>query len=109
MEIFRVDTSKIFDWDSFHIYFKTMFGFPENYGDNMIDWVDCMAALDDPATGMTQTNIKKGEVVVLNLINIDQFKRNCRELLEVLTECVAFINMQNLERGIKTMITLSYK
>lgn len=108
MKIFDIDTNKIMDWDSFHYYFQTIFGFSENYGHNMCDWIDCMGALDDPITGMAETQVPKGETVVLNLVNSETFKRNCKELLDVLLECTAFINMQNLQRGVKTMFALSY-
>ena len=73
----QIDASKITDWDSFHDYFADALEFPAFYGRSMNAWIDCMASLDDPTAGMTTVHVAPGDMLVLCLSGMADFKRRC--------------------------------
>ncbi len=76
----QIDGSKIVDAASFHEHFSAVLGFPDFYGRNMNAWVDCMSYLDDPEAGMTSVNVIPGDVLVLCISAVTEFKEMPRGL-----------------------------
>ena len=106
--IVRIDTRLITDWASFHDVFARLFGFPDYYGRNMDAWNDCMTYLNDPEASDTAVKAKPGEVVVLHLEHMIDFKKRCPELYEAIVECSAFVNYRRIERGNDPVLALSF-
>jgi hypothetical protein len=102
-----IDASRISDWDSFHDIFSATFGFPGFYGRNMDAWNDCMTYLDDPDAGMTSVHVVSGEVVVLCISGITDFKKRCPEIYDALIECSSFVNNRRIERDAPAILALS--
>ena len=76
MTVVKLDTRQIKDWDSFHDVFARVFGFPEFYGRNMNAWIDCMSYLDDPSTGMSAVHAVPGNVVALEVVDVNDFAQD---------------------------------
>jgi RNAse (barnase) inhibitor barstar len=104
----HIAASKISDWDSFHDVFSDTFGFPDFYGRNMDAWNDCMTYLDDPEAGMTSVHVAIGEVVVLCMSAIQDFKKRCPEIYDAIIECSSFVNYRRIERGESAVLALSF-
>ena len=104
----QIDASKITDWDSFHDFFAETLGFPAFYGRNMNAWIDCMTSLDDPAAGMTTVQVAPGDVLVLCLSGMGEFKRRCPEIYDALIECSAFVNFRRIDVGEQAVLALSF-
>jgi RNAse (barnase) inhibitor barstar len=103
-----LDCDKIVDWRSFHEEFARVFAFPEFYGKNMNAWIDCMTYVDDPDSGMSTVHCERGSVLALELLNVESFRRRCRELYEAVVEGVAFVNWRRLETGDPAVLTISF-
>jgi len=71
-------------------------------------WVDCMSYLDDPDTGMTSVNVTPGDVLVLCVSAVAEFKRRCPAVYGALIECSAFVNYRRIERGEQAVLALSF-
>ncbi|HTJ53686.1 MAG TPA: barstar family protein [Cyclobacteriaceae bacterium] len=109
MKIVDIETSEIKDWDSFHNYFSKIFGFPDFYGKNMDAWNDCMTYLDEPDSGMTTNiSVNKKDYVVLNILNVTEFKQRVPHIYDALVECSAFVNYRRIESGDAPIIFLSF-
>src|SRR5262249_48448301 len=108
MTVVKVDLSKITDWESFHSVFATELGFPSFYGRNMNAWIDCMTSLDYAADGMTSVHVAPGQVLTLQLDNVNDFRQRCPEHYAALIECSAFVNWRRLEVGEPTVLALSF-
>jgi len=94
----RIDLSTITDWDSFFDVFSHQLGFPDLFGRNMDAWIDCMTYLDEPDAGMTSVHVTPGQVLVLLLDNVCEFRVRCPEQYAALIECSAFVNWRRMER-----------
>jgi hypothetical protein len=108
MQLVRLDTRRIADWDSFHNVFAETFGFPSFYGRNMNAWIDCMTSLDDPGAGMTAVHAPPGGVLVLELEQVDDFAHRCPEQYAAVIECTAFVNWRRIELGEPAVLALSF-
>src|SRR5262249_5348008 len=108
MKSVKIDCSRIDSWDSFHWVFDEAFGFPEYYGMNMNAWIECLADLDDPDSGMTSIHMGKGEVLVLELLNVSHFRREHPELYAAIIECSAFVNYSRIDDGQEPILALSF-
>ena len=108
MKKVKIETDKIKDWDSFHNEFKTKFGFPDFYGNNMNAWIDCMSYLDDPKAGMSKITIDKGDMLVIEMDNIKSFKKRCPEQYNALIEGMAFVNHRLIEQNENPILTFSF-
>ena len=106
--VVKLDTRRIVDWDSFHEVFSEVFGFPDFYGRNMNAWIDCMSYLDDPPAGMTSVHVSPGDLLVLQLEDVDSFARRCAEQYEAIIECTAFVNWRRIEQGEMAVLALSF-
>lgn len=103
-----IDASRITDWDSFHEIFAEKFGFPGFYGRNMNAWNDCMTYLDDPDAGMSSIYVASGDVVVLCISAVAEFRKRCPEIYNALVECSAFVNYLRIERDSPAVLALSF-
>ena len=108
MPVIRIPTSRIVDWDSFHDVFKELLGFPSFYGRNMSAWVDCLTTVDDHGSGMTSMTVDAGDVLTLQLDDIDSFARRCPEQYAAIIECTSFVNWRRLEVGSRSILALSF-
>jgi hypothetical protein len=104
----QIDASKITDWDSFHDCFSETLGFPDFYGSNLNAWIDCMTYVDDAGAGMTTVHVAPGEVLVLCISGMADFKKRCPEIYEALVECSAFVNFRRIETGRQAVLALSF-
>ena len=103
-----IETEQISDWDSFHNTFAEILGFPDFYGCNLNAWIDCMTCLDDPDAGMTSIHVTRGDVMVLCVSAVRDFRRRCPEIYDALIECSAFVNYRRIERGEPAVLCLSF-
>lgn len=103
-----IDASRITDWDSFHDTFAETFGFPGFYGRNMDAWNDCMTYLDDPDAGMSSIHVAPGDVVVLCISAVTEFRKRCPEIYDALIECSSFVNYRRIERDAPAVLALSF-
>ena len=108
VNLVKIDCANIKDWGSFHEEFARVLGFPDFYGRNMDAWIDCMSSLSDPNDGMTQIHCEKGEVVTIELANINDFKSRCPEQYDAIIECSAFVNWRLIEIDQPPVIALSF-
>jgi RNAse (barnase) inhibitor barstar len=106
--IVRIKTQSITDWSSFHNVFAQTFGFPDYYGRNMDAWIDCMTYLNDPEGTDTAIQAKPGEVVVLHLEHVVDFRKRCPAIYDAIIECSAFVNYRQIETGNDPVLALSF-
>ena len=106
--IIKIDANRITDWSSFHHVFTVAFGFPEFYGRNMDAWNDCMSSLDAPEDGMTKIHISSGNVVVLQIENIQDFSIRCPEQYAAIIESSAFVNYSRIIKGLDPLLSLAF-
>jgi len=108
MQLVKLDTRRITDWDTFHDAFAEAFGFPSFYGRNINAWIDCMTILDDPEAGMSMVHAPTGGVVVLELEFVGDFARRCPEQYAAILESAAFVNWRRIEIGQPPVLALSF-
>ncbi len=108
MVVVRVPCERIADWSTFHDVFCEVLGFPAFYGHNMNAWVDCVTYADDPGAGMTRVTVGEGEMLTLQLDEVDGFARQCPEQYEALVECAAFVNWRRIEVGERPIVSLAF-
>jgi RNAse (barnase) inhibitor barstar len=101
-----VDCSRIRDWESFHMEFSIVFGFPSFYGKNMDAWIDCMTSLDAPSDGMSTVHCAPGTILIIELHHAEDFARRCPEQYEALNGCAAFVNSRRNEVGAPSVLAL---
>ena len=99
MQLMKLDTRRIIDWETFHDLFAEVLGFPDYYGRNMNAWIDCMTDLDDTPTG---------GIVILELEHVDDFSHRCPEQYQAIINGTAFVNWRKIEIGEPTVIALSF-
>jgi len=87
----RINTKQIKDWKSFHQLCKEELGFPDFYGMNMDAWIDCLSYLDD-GDGMSRFNLAKGEILLIEISDTEDFNSRLPEIFDALVECSAFVN-----------------
>ena len=104
----KINASKILNWKSFHSYFQREFGFPEFYGRNVNAWMDCMEDLDKPDHRMSTFTIKKGQMLVLHLTNVEELKSKAPDIYNMLLECPAHINRNRMTSGELPLLILSF-
>ena len=105
--VVQIDLGRITEWESFHDVFAEAFGFSSYYGRNMDAWIDCMTYLNDPLGTDTSVSAPAGEIVVLQLNNVDDFIKRCPDQYDALVECSAFVNYRQMERGCGPVLALS--
>jgi Barstar (barnase inhibitor) len=108
MPVVRLDTRRISDWDSFHSVFAEVFGFPAFYGRNMNAWIDCIDYLDVPGAAMSSIIVEPGDVLTLQLDEVDSFATRCPEQFEALIDCAAFVNWRRCSQGEGAVLALAF-
>jgi RNAse (barnase) inhibitor barstar len=100
-------TEAIYDWKSFHVECQRAFGFPDFYGRNMDAWIDCMSSLrsDD---GLVSTRLPAGEMLELELGDVDALRERVPELIEALVLATAAVNRRFMENGEAPAIALIF-
>jgi RNAse (barnase) inhibitor barstar len=106
--VVRINGSRILTWQSFHSYFQREFGFPEFYGRNIDAWIDCMGDLDKPENRMSTFTVKKGQMLVFHLTNVDELKSKAPDIYYALMECSAHINRSRMGSGELPLLALSF-
>lgn len=106
LQIVRLQTKSVTDWDSFHLMFAETIGFPDFYGRNMDAWNDCMTYLDDANAGMTNITVAPGELFCLEVADAADFQRRVPEIFRTFIECAAFVNWRRTEQGERPVIAL---
>ena len=103
-----IDAGEITSWDDFHATFAKKFGFPKFYGCNMNAWIECMDSLDAPEDGLSKLHAPPGGIVLLELVHVDAFARDHRELYDALVAAVAFVNFRKVEADEAPVLALSF-
>lgn len=104
-----IDTGEITSWEDFHTTFAKAFGFPSFYGRNMDAWIDCMSSLDAPEDRMSTVHAPPGGIVLLDLLNVNEFARNQREFYDALVDAAAFVNFRRIDAGETPILALSFQ
>src|SRR5689334_4184875 len=104
----KIDASKFTGWDAFHDCFALALGFPAFYGRNMNAWIDCMTDVDDVGAGMTAVHVAPGDVLVLCLSGMAEFKKTSPEIYDALVECSAFVNFRRIDMDRPAVLALSF-
>jgi RNAse (barnase) inhibitor barstar len=106
--IVRIPGERITNWQTFHDVFADALGFPDFYGRNMNAWIDCLGYADDLDAGMMRITVAPGEVLTLQIEEVNQFARRCPAQYEALIECATFVNWRRIQVGERPIIALSF-
>ena len=87
----RLNSGAITDWPSFHAECRRTLGFPDFYGANMDAWIDCMSSLDDN-DDMVGIHLGPGEMLFLEVPDIEALNARVPEVVSALVECTGFLN-----------------
>jgi hypothetical protein len=104
----RLDLGSVTDWGGFFDLFAAKLGFPDFFGRNMDAWINCMTSLDSPDAGMTSVHVPRGQVLVLELEGVSEFRRRCPDQFTALVESAAVVNWRRLENGEPAVLTLAF-
>ena len=108
MKTIRLETNSITDWDSFHAQFATLMGFPGFYGCNMDAWIDCMSHLTNPNEGLAEINLEKGEALVIQVLNSNDFIKRLPEIFDALVRCTASVNKRYVIHKESSVVALAF-
>ena len=86
-------------------YSRTLLGSPIS---NLNAWIDCLTCADDAEAQMVGCPVPNGEVLTLQLDNVDEFAARCPEQYEAVLDCAAFVNWRRIERGNPPILALSF-
>jgi hypothetical protein len=67
-----------------------------------------MTYLNDPDVSDMTIKAKSGEIVVLHLEHVTDFRKRCPELYDAIVECSSFVNYRQIEIGKDPVIALSF-
>lgn len=104
----KLQTEKIRDWDSFHIVFSELMGFPDFYGRNMNAWIDCMSYINEPGALMSHVSLNPGEILALEIVGTENFAHRLPEIFTALVECASFVNLRHVNKGNPPVIVLVF-
>ena len=90
-KVFRIKSSLITDWDSFHAVFKEALNLPDYYGKNMDAWIDLIDEMTD-------------EPLILDMGDCSQMPL---EIFSAILECAAFVNYRRLEMNESANLIIS--
>ena len=71
-------------------------------------WIDCMSYVDDPDAKMSGVTIEKGDVLVLEVLDTEDFEKRCPDQFHALIECSAFVNRRHIEIGGAPVLSLTF-
>jgi hypothetical protein len=94
----RLNGDNILDMASFHSECKTVFGFPEFYGNNLDAWVDCLSYLRDDE-GMSKFKLADNEILTIEITHSAGVQTRLPELLEDLSMCIDLMNERYEDYG----------
>ena len=103
-----LNPNAIYDWASFHRESQHALGFPVDYGRDMDAWVDCMISLRDDADRRVGVRLGEGEMLQLELAEVEQVRERVPEFLETLVDAVAEVNRRFVEAGQSPAVTLIF-
>lgn len=103
----HIPTRQIRDWDSFHTVFADVLGFPKFYGRNMNAWIDCLTYADED-DGMRSVTVAPGQVLTLQLDEVEAFAARCPEQYAAIIEGSAFVNWRRIEVGDPPVLALAF-
>jgi hypothetical protein len=98
MATVRLDSSRILDWESFHMTCCETFGFPDFYGRNMNAWIDCLTYLDQ-GDGTSRFHLSTGETLTIEVSETESFNARLPEIFDEFVECNAAVNQRYIEMG----------
>jgi len=64
--------------------------------------------LNDPEDGDNAVQAKPGEIVVLHLEHVVDFKKRCPEIFDTIVECSAFVNYRQIQSEVAPVLALSF-
>jgi len=105
MLVVAIPTARIKDWESFHDVFASTLRFPDHYGRNMDAWIDCLSFPDS----MTELAIEPGEVLMLDLGLVEDFRTRCPDQYKAIVECAAFVNSRRLDSENWSALALAFR
>ena len=103
-----LNPNAIYDWPSFHRESQHALGFPASYGRDMDAWVDCMISLRDDGERRVKLKLDEGEMLQLELAEVEQVRERVPEFLETLVDAVAEVNRRFVEAGQAPAVTLIF-
>ena len=65
-----------------------------------------MTSVDAPADGLSTVTVEPGEILVLRIDELFEFRRRCAEQYNALVECTAFVNFRRVEIGQSPVLAL---
>ena len=98
----------IVDWDSFHEESRRAFGFPDNYGNTMDAWVDCLSYLRDEDS-MSAFHLAEDEVLTIVIRDSAAMRVTVPEILEEVAFCIGGINERYEDYGEKPALKLELR
>jgi RNAse (barnase) inhibitor barstar len=103
--VVSIPTARIKDWESFHDVFASTLKFPDYYGRNMDAWIDCLSFPDS----MTGVAIEPGDILMLDLGLIEDFRTRCPDQYRAIVECAAFVNSRRIDGAESSILALSFR
>ena len=103
-----LNPNAIYDWPSFHRESQHALGFPPDYGRDMDAWVDCLISLRDDVGRRVAVRIGEGEMLQLEMAEVEQVRERVPEFLETLVDAVAEVNRRFIEAGQAPAVTLIF-
>lgn len=83
IQTFIIKGKRLKNWKTFHSEFRKEMNFPNYYGGNMDDWIDCVGEITNQQT-------------ILQIENGKYLKENEPELFNAILECGAFVNFRKI-------------
>jgi hypothetical protein len=96
--IAELNGHRIVDWDSFDDECAAVFGFPDFYGRNTNAWIDCLTYVRR-GDGMSRYELGPDEPLVIHVAGVKEMRARAPEMLDALVDCVAFVNLRQIEMG----------
>jgi len=109
MPVVSIPTERIEDWDSFYAVFQEIFRFP--FGLKGMDgWIDYMTSADEPDAKLIAPEFiaGPGDVLTLQVTEVEEFAARCPDQYNALVECAAFVNWRRIEVGERPFLALSF-
>ncbi len=103
-----LNPNAIYDWPSFHRESQHALGFPPTYGRSMDAWVDCLISLRDADGRRVGMLLGEGEMLQLEIGEVEQVRERVPEFLETLVDAVAEVNRRFVEAGQAPAVALIF-
>ncbi len=84
-----INGGSIIDWESFHNEFQKKLGFFEGYERSLDAWINCMSDLytNGEYKSLTNFNLNDGDKLILNILNVDVWKKVSLKTFEGFIDC----------------------